>query len=291
MKLAITHLFGDDTTSSSKIFPPLQATSNLKNVQSKAEGTRKGSPQSRQISKGKRSMPVKTSMSLEVSNDQEALKRRKTSMPLEVIYDQEPLEVIDDQEPLEETDIPSQQLAIVNPSLQIVETEDNKALVSLEAKKIYYPFGFDAVYSIDVLNCFPAPSYYVYRRLNPDWVKLLTLDMIQDTKFEEILGIVMPIDPVSKQPLQNFTKEEIPTATYWIISGQHSISAAKHLQTPGLPKVTMKLQQQFRHMSCNQLSSKNNSTDFKRSKYFSGKINARRTFFRSVATSTISVDR
>ena len=50
----------------------------------------------------------KTSMSLEVSNDQEALKRQKTSMPLEVI---------DDQEPLEETDIPSQQLAIVNPSL------------------------------------------------------------------------------------------------------------------------------------------------------------------------------
>ena len=120
VKSAIARLSGDDTTSSSKILPPLQATRNLKNVQSKAEGTRKGSPQSRQISKGKRSMPVKvtinpealkrqkTSMSLEVSNDQEALKRQKTSMPLEVI---------DDQEPLEETDIPSQQLAIVNPSL------------------------------------------------------------------------------------------------------------------------------------------------------------------------------
>ena len=84
MKSAIVRLVGEDTTSSSKILP-LQATRNLKNVQSEVEGTRKRPPQSRQISKGKRSMPLKDTINLE------ALKRQKTSMSLEVSNDQETL--------------------------------------------------------------------------------------------------------------------------------------------------------------------------------------------------------
>lgn len=121
MKSAIVCLAREDTTSSSKILS-LQATSNLTNMQSQTQGTRKRYPQSSQRSKGKRSMPLKvtndseslkrqkTSMSLEVSNDQEALKRQKTSMSLEVTNDKEAVE-------REEIDTSSQQLTIVNASL------------------------------------------------------------------------------------------------------------------------------------------------------------------------------
>ena len=54
----------------------------------------------------------------------------------------------------------------------------------------------------------------------------------------------MPIDPVSKEPPQNFTKEEIPTAMYWIISSQHSISATKRLESPGLPSMEKSMQEE-----------------------------------------------
>ena len=79
---------------------------------------------------------------------------------------------------------------------------------------MYYPFGSDVVFTIDVLNCFCAPSQYVYKRLNSDWVKMLTLDIIKDTKFEEILGIVMPCDEHRNNPLQKFSEESINSATY-----------------------------------------------------------------------------
>lgn len=100
------------------------------------------------------------------------------------------------------------------------------------------------------MKCLPAPSHYVYRRLNKDWVKILTHDLIKDTKFQDILAIVMPIDENLQRPLQTFTRDQISSATYWIISGQHSIVAAKRLQKSNLQKVTSQLQQQFRYRRC-----------------------------------------
>ena len=125
--------------------------------------------------------------------------------------------------------------------------EDNKAMTSLEVKMRYYPFGINEVFSIDVTRCFPAPSSRVYRRLNPDWVKILTLDFIQEPKQEEILAILMPFDPSTKSPLEKLAKEDIHNVHYWIISGQHSISAAKRLQGAKVAKVTPQLRQQFKY--------------------------------------------
>lgn len=115
--------------------------------------------------------------------------------------------------------------------------EDNKALTSLEIKKGYYPFGINEVFSIDVTRCFPAPSNYVYRRLNQDWVRILTLDFIQEPKQEEILAILMPFDSSTKFSLDKLAKEDVHNVDYWIISGQHSISAAKRLQAAKVAKV------------------------------------------------------
>ena len=117
---------------------------------------------------------------------------------------------------------------------------------SLEIKKGYYPFGVDTTFSIDVMKCYPAPANYVYRKLNPDWVKILTYDFIEDTKQEEILAILMPINLASKTPLSALPKEDIHKVDYWIISGQHSISAAKRLQQTKSSKVTPLLQRQFK---------------------------------------------
>lgn len=247
VRSAIAHMSGGDTTSSSKVMSlkvssgkeqksstqeadklKAQGTSHHKDampqdkgvnvqarMQQKGPSTPKELPKKNQISRGKRSV------SFEV-NDQVKLKRQKTDLI---------------------ADSP-QEVEIVGPSLQM---DENKALALLETKKAYYPFGSDSTFSIDVLSCFPAPANYVYRKLNKDWVKILTHDLIEDTKFEEILAIVMPFDPDSQLPLQVFTKEDIPHAKYWIISGQHSISAAKRLQKSTLPKVTPQLQQQFRY--------------------------------------------
>jgi len=125
--------------------------------------------------------------------------------------------------------------------------EDNKAMTSLENKKAYYPFGIDEVFSIDVMRCFPAPSNYVYRRLNPDWVKILTVDFIEKPQQEEILAILMPFDLSTNVPLDKIAREDVHNVHYWIISGQHSISAAKRVQGAKVAKVTPQLRQQFKY--------------------------------------------
>ena len=213
VKAAIAHMGGEVATSSQKLLPQAKGTKDQGGKQK--EGPHKSS----QASQGKRSMPV-------IDNEERQKRQKKDLSPS------------------------SLQLAIVNPSSLPIEANENKALALLEAKKVYYPFGSESIFGIDVQKCFPAPSNYVYRRLNKDWVKILTLDLIQDTKFEEILAIVMPCDDTHKSPLQTFTRENISSATYWVISGQHSISAAKRLQKSTLPKVTTQLKQQFRYRRC-----------------------------------------
>lgn len=126
------------------------------------------------------------------------------------------------------------------------QAEGNRAMEALEVKQSYYPFGVSTSFNIDVMQCFPAPSNYVYRRLNKDWVKILTHDFIEDTKQEEILAILMPVDPDLKKPLTKLAKEDINKVKYWIVSGQHSISAAKRLQNAENKKVTPLLRRQFR---------------------------------------------
>ena len=42
------------------------------------------------------------------------------------------------------------------------QAEGSKAMEALEIKQSYYPFGVSTTFSIDVMQCFPAPSNYVY---------------------------------------------------------------------------------------------------------------------------------
>lgn len=126
-------------------------------------------------------------------------------------------------------------------------TKENKAMVSLEIKKGYYLFGINEVFSIDVMRCFPAPSNYVYRMLNKDYVKHLTIEFIEDPWLEDILAILMPFDPSTNLPIDKLSKEDVHNVVYWIISGQHSIGAAKRLQGSQNPKVTPQLRQQFKY--------------------------------------------
>lgn len=96
-------------------------------------------------------------------------------------------------------------------------------------------------------RCFSAPSNYVFRRLNQDWVRILTLDFLQESKQEEILAILMPFDHSTKFSLDKLVKEDVHNVDYWIISRQHSISAAKRLQGAKVAKVTPQLHQQFKY--------------------------------------------
>ena len=225
VNIAIAHMTGEGATSSQKLLP--QSTSNIKDLMpQQAQGTKdQGTKSSKKSLKGSQASQGKRSMPLEVTDNEEAQKTQKRQK--------------------KDLSPSSLQLAIINPSSAIVEANENKALALLETKKSYYPFGYESNFSIDVLKCFPAPSHYVYRRLNPDWVKIITQDLIEDTKFEEILAIVMPCDENHEFPLQTLAREDISSTTYWTISGQHSISAAKRLQKSNLPEVTTQLKQQF----------------------------------------------
>ncbi|MCO5567907.1 hypothetical protein L7F22_021603 [Adiantum nelumboides] len=226
VKSAIAIMAGERATSSQPF--STQRISSLKNLAPQVEG------------------PTEQPSAIKKSQKSGEASKRKRSWTLEVIDIEQP-------QKRQKKDVlsTSLQLAVVNPNTSmVVEANENKALASMETKKTYYPFGFESNFSIDVMKCFPAPSHYVYRMLNKDWVKILTHDLIKDTKFQEILAIVMPIDEKLQRPLQTFTKDQISSATYWIISGQHSIVAAKHLQKSNLDKVSNQLRQQFRYRRC-----------------------------------------
>ena len=84
----------------------------------------------------------------------------------------------------------SLELEIVNLETTIVEANEKKALVvAIKKKKSCFPFGFESNFNIDVMKCFLVLFQYVY------WVKTLTHDLIKDTKFQEVLAILMPFDP------------------------------------------------------------------------------------------------
>ncbi|MCO5600629.1 hypothetical protein L7F22_054744 [Adiantum nelumboides] len=119
---------------------------------------------------------------------------------------------------LMEADAPIEHIKAQNKNKGIEDKDEgNKAMEAQEIKKGYYPFGVNTTFSIDVMKCFPAPANYVYRKLNPDWVKILTCDFIEDTKQEEMLAILMPAHLDSKKPLPKLSKEEIHKVDYWII--------------------------------------------------------------------------
>ncbi|MCO5590770.1 hypothetical protein L7F22_044745 [Adiantum nelumboides] len=226
VKSAIAIMAGECATSSQPF--STQRISSLKNLAPQVEGPTEQPSATKKSQKSGEASKRKRSGTLEVIDTEQPQKRQKKDVLST-----------------------SLQLAVVNPNTSmVVEANENKALASIETKKTYYPFGFESNFSIDVMKCFPAPSHYVYRMLNKDWVKILTYDLIKDTKFQEILAIVMPIDEKLQRPLQTFTKDQISSATYWIISGQHSIVAAKRLQKSNLDKVSNQLRQQFRYRHC-----------------------------------------
>lgn len=139
VKSALAHMAGGQIATSPQNLLT-KGTDNLKELVPQAKGAKKqGKPQKETPSSSGKSLikssQEKRSMPIEVSDDEGNLKRQKTNLPPS-----------------------SLQLAVVDPlPIGLVE-EENKALASLESKKTYYPFGSDAVFNIDVLNCFPAPS-------------------------------------------------------------------------------------------------------------------------------------
>ena len=60
----------------------------------------------------------------------------------------------------------------------------------------------------------------------------------------------MPVDDNLTTPLQKLSQDNILSVKYWIISGQHSISAAKRLQQSDLDAVKIQLKQQFQYRRC-----------------------------------------
>lgn len=85
-------------------------------------------------------------------------------------------------------------------------------------------------FEIDVMNCSKAPSHIVYRGLVEEHVtKLVTYFCSKPQSCVAVVDI-MPYDPLTMLPLKTVNKENLNSLKYWVISGQHSIEAAKTLQ-------------------------------------------------------------
>jgi len=140
-------------------------------------------------------------------------------------------------------------LMIVEPQHQNVATLSNhldsmcknveKGVESLARWKSYYPFGMNASFEIDVMNCTPAPSHMVYRGLVKEHVTKLLREFCSKPQHCIVLADLMPYDPKTNLPLENVQRNKIQSLHYWIISRQHSIEAAKKLQHITYPSLEM----------------------------------------------------
>ena len=100
----------------------------------------------------------------------------------------------------------------------------------------YYPFGMEGIY-ISVQNCFQAPPEYVYRPMVIEHVRNLFKEFIMNPKDCSTKADLMPFDPKTNMPLTSVDKANVHSYSYWVLSGQHSIEAAKYVQVYPNPSV------------------------------------------------------
>lgn len=95
----------------------------------------------------------------------------------------------------------------------------------------YFPFGSTTQFPILVDNCVEAPPLYTYRTLSWEYVEKLTGLFLKNPMSPATVAYLMPFieENDKKRPMHSNEVEihKLETYDYWIISGLHSIHAAK----------------------------------------------------------------
>ena len=104
----------------------------------------------------------------------------------------------------------------------------------------FFPFGPTTQFAIPVVKCEEAPPLYTYRTLAWDYVETLTNLFVNNPMAPATAAYLMPfvMENGKARPMQceEVDRHKLETYAYWIISGLHSIHAAKiYIQstTPG----------------------------------------------------------
>ncbi|MCO5553142.1 hypothetical protein L7F22_063123 [Adiantum nelumboides] len=95
----------------------------------------------------------------------------------------------------------------------------------------FFPFGPTTQFSIPVVKCEEAPPLYTYRTLAWDYVETLTNLFVNNPMAPATAAYLMPfvMENSKARPMrcEEVDRDKLETYAYWIISGLHSIHAAK----------------------------------------------------------------
>lgn len=111
-----------------------------------------------------------------------------------------------------------------------------RKLISMETAedfKKYYPFA-PKVFEIEVERCIRAPSTMVYRPFDEAHCKNLIRSFLKNIRDVDNLADLVPFDPKTGKEVIVTEEDQLRKEhglCFWIINGQHTITAAKALQT------------------------------------------------------------
>ncbi|MCO5546609.1 hypothetical protein L7F22_000039 [Adiantum nelumboides] len=93
----------------------------------------------------------------------------------------------------------------------------------------YFKFGVQFTQLINVDQCNLAPDHFKCRPLLGVYVKFLLRQFAKHSRPVSNAADLMPYDPIKKEPLKanEVHADKLATYHYWILSGQHSIIAAR----------------------------------------------------------------
>ncbi len=123
--------------------------------------------------------------------------------------------------------------SIVQPSEKELDKEVTKTskcgLDGYVGIEHYFKFGVQYTSLISVELCNLAPEAYKCRPLSDAYVKYLLKVFAGHSRPVSIAADLMPYDPLTNMPLktEEVHADKLDTYQYWIISGQHSIMAAR----------------------------------------------------------------
>ena len=102
----------------------------------------------------------------------------------------------------------------------------------------YFKFGVQFTALIPVEQCEIAPMAYKCRPLSSAYVKYLVKQFAGHSRPNSNTADLMPYDPKTEEPLRSdeVQFEKLDQYHYWILSGQHSIMAARFFLHSGSPK-------------------------------------------------------
>ncbi len=93
----------------------------------------------------------------------------------------------------------------------------------------YFKFGVQFTQLISIDQCNLSPNHYKCRPLSELYVKHLLRQFAKHSMPVSNAADLMPYDPITKEPLKanDVHGDKLATYHYWILSGQHSIIAAR----------------------------------------------------------------